>query len=235
MPPRRRGVGPGRFLPPAPVPSLPMAVGALRQFRPPGATLRFEADPEQLARATGVGGWSRVPHPKRTETIEWEGTPLASFPLELRFDGWPDRLVEEPCRVLEAWSKRQPGWHQPAALQLLYGANSDRLYVIDGLEWGAELRREDGLRVRQDVTVTLLEYAEAEVVVTPVQQVVNRPKPPGAPPKPSGRVYTVRAGDSFSKIALQQLGRVDRWPEIPRLNGLSLSAVIRPGQRLRLP
>jgi hypothetical protein len=213
----------------------PKAVGALRQFRPPGVTLRFHADPEQLARATGAGGWSRVPHPKRTESIEWEGTPLASFPLALRFDGWPDRLVEEPCRILEVWGKRQPGWHQPSVLQLIYGANSTRLYVIEDIEWGEELRREDGLRVRQDVTVTLLEYAEAELVLRPAQQVANRPKPAGAPPKPSGRVYTVKSGDSFSKIALRQLGDVKRWREIPRLNNLSLSAIIRPGQRLRLP
>jgi LysM repeat protein len=209
--------------------------GALRQVQPPGATLNFQADPEQLARATGAGGWERRQRPKRTDALEWTGTPLASFPLELVFDGWPDKLVEEPCRILEVWGKRQPGWHQPATLQLLYGANSGRLYVVDALDWGEELRSSDGLRVRQQVTVTLLEYAEGDVVLTPAQTVAAVPAAPGAPPKPSGRTYTVKAGDSFSRIAQQQLGQTSRWPEIPRLNGLPLAAIIFPGQVLRLP
>ena len=48
------------------------------------------------------------------------------------------------------------------------------------------------------------------------------------------RTYTVQPGDSLWQIAQTQLGDGSRWKEIYDLNGLS-SAVIHPGQVLRLP
>jgi len=61
------------------------------------------------------------------------------------------------------------------------------------------------------------------------------PQPVTPPPPP--RLYTVRAGDTLSRIARDQLGNADRWPEIFVLN----RAIIRhpdrifPGQVLTLP
>ncbi len=48
------------------------------------------------------------------------------------------------------------------------------------------------------------------------------------------RTYTVKPGDSLWEIARTQLGDGSRWREIYDLNGLT-SAVIHPGQVLRLP
>jgi LysM repeat protein len=47
--------------------------------------------------------------------------------------------------------------------------------------------------------------------------------------------YTVRAGDTLSRIARDVLGDVDRWPEIVAANGLDDAALIYPGQVLALP
>jgi nucleoid-associated protein YgaU len=49
-----------------------------------------------------------------------------------------------------------------------------------------------------------------------VGQVFTLPGPTPLQPRP--RLYTVRSGDTLSKIAQQQLGNPNRWPEIARLN-----------------
>ena len=46
--------------------------------------------------------------------------------------------------------------------------------------------------------------------------------------------YTVKRGDTLYGIALNQLGRGSRYPEIVKLNGLT-STTIYPGQKLKLP
>lgn len=47
--------------------------------------------------------------------------------------------------------------------------------------------------------------------------------------------YTVKSGDSLSKIARDVLGDLNRWPEIAAANGIRAPYVIRVGQALRLP
>ncbi|MEX0887250.1 MAG: LysM peptidoglycan-binding domain-containing protein [Phycisphaeraceae bacterium] len=62
---------------------------------------------------------------------------------------------------------------------------------------------------------------------------------PGASPSRSTppRVYTVRAGDSLTRIAARELGDAARWREIFDANRDQLSSpdAVREGQRLRLP
>lgn len=47
--------------------------------------------------------------------------------------------------------------------------------------------------------------------------------------------YTVRVGDSISKIARDMLGTMARWPEIAQLNNITPPYTIFPGQTLQLP
>ena len=51
----------------------------------------------------------------------------------------------------------------------------------------------------------------------------------------SGRTYTVKAGDSFWKIAQEQLGNGLRYGEIIKLNNMKVTTVIHPGDVLKLP
>ena len=48
-------------------------------------------------------------------------------------------------------------------------------------------------------------------------------------------IYSVKSGDSLSKIARDVLGNMALWPEIARLNSISAPYVISPGQQLMLP
>jgi nucleoid-associated protein YgaU len=59
-----------------------------------------------------------------------------------------------------------------------------------------------------------------------------------AKPTASGKTYTVKGGDSLSKIAKEVLGDAKRWPEIYELNKELIGDnpnIIHPGQELKLP
>ena len=47
--------------------------------------------------------------------------------------------------------------------------------------------------------------------------------------------YTVKPGDSLSKIAGRQLGDSSRWRELAEINGIRNPAAIRVGQVIRIP
>jgi nucleoid-associated protein YgaU len=64
--------------------------------------------------------------------------------------------------------------------------------------------------------------------------------PPRAQPAPAAaeRTYTVKSGDSLSKISKQELGDGKRWREIYDANREVIGDnpdLIKPGQKLRLP
>lgn len=57
------------------------------------------------------------------------------------------------------------------------------------------------------------------------------------PPADAGayRLYTVQPGDSFWKIADEQMGDGSRYAELASFNGMTPSSVIHPGQQLKIP
>lgn len=221
-----------------------MTNARLVQVDPPGASLTFALDPASVTQSGGVGGWEEIAHPKRPSSTEYAGQPLRSLTIDALFDGWREqRDVENQCRILDVWGRIPPGQREPAVLQLVYGSYGSGRWVVNGLDWGDALRGPGGKRLRQYVTVELLEYRDEQVALTPVQRAkppASSPKKPGRPSsgpavRPSGRTYTVKSGDTLSRIAQSQLGKASRWPEVARLNQLRDPNRIKVGQRLRLP
>ena len=49
------------------------------------------------------------------------------------------------------------------------------------------------------------------------------------------RLYTVKAGDSLSIIARDELGELARWREIAYINSIVAPYIIQPGQAILLP
>ncbi|MFF4324097.1 peptidoglycan DD-metalloendopeptidase family protein [Streptomyces sp. NPDC001568] len=68
---------------------------------------------------------------------------------------------------------------------------------------------------------------------------VRKPAAKKAAPRPAAAkapaMYTVKAGDTLSAIALAELGNAGRYQEIARLNGITDPDRIGVGQKLRLP
>ena len=49
------------------------------------------------------------------------------------------------------------------------------------------------------------------------------------------RLYTIREGDTLSIISRDELGDINRWPEVAYINSLSAPYTIFAGQNLLLP
>ena len=62
----------------------------------------------------------------------------------------------------------------------------------------------------------------------------DKPTPPDPKPQPGG-TYTVQPGDSWWKIAAEQLGSGSRMQELAAANGRTTADTIHPGQVLTLP
>lgn len=213
----------------------------LSQITPAGRTLTFDLDPEQVTASSGVGGWEEVPHPYRPSTTRWTSLPLRQLTVALMLDGWrQQRSVEEECRILEAYARPQANTNTPPVLAFLWGSYAPLRWVINDLSWGDELRDPAGRRLRQQVTLSLLEHREDALSVADPRKAApapakGTPRPSTAAPVASGRTYTVKRGDTLSVIASRELGRSSRWPEVAKLNNLRDPDRLTVGQRLRLP
>ena len=72
----------------------------------------------------------------------------------------------------------------------------------------------------------------AATVLDKAASVKSSEQAPASAPAPAAATYTVKAGDSFEKIAR----KVGSSPEkLAKTNGLKTTAVIRPGQKLKIP
>ncbi len=79
---------------------------------------------------------------------------------------------------------------------------------------------------------------QAPASQTPATQApaATQPAAPGASTEP--KVYTVKSGDTLSRIAQQELGDANRWREIYELNKQAIGMnpnLILPGQKLQIP
>lgn len=144
--------------------------------------------PEGMKVTVSGGGWTTVPVPRDVGITEWEHRPNFEATLDLLFDGWithpirpvlPASLWGPPNLPLGVRYSRGGLWmegaikhledlalphppEQPAPPSLrIYGAvpHPEVRWVINGLDWGDSLRdKVTGRRMRQQVTVKLLEY-----------------------------------------------------------------------------
>jgi nucleoid-associated protein YgaU len=82
--------------------------------------------------------------------------------------------------------------------------------VIASIEWGDCIRdRASGARLRQEVTLKLLEYREEQAIAQ---------LPRAKATAKSSQKYKVKKGDNLKKIATKLLGKSSRWPQIVKAN-----------------
>lgn len=205
-------------------------------------------------------GWAVVQRPRRRSITEWQGTDPLRIDLKLLIDSFQTNEgveTEASCRTLERMSGLDQNDPEPPVLIVNaegaiphdYHEASHVRWVIEKLTWGDSLRNYYGNRIRQYVDVTIMQYIADELL----EQVSVARKRNSGPsgrrntgrlpararnvrkPGASSKRYTVKAGDTLSKIAAAKLGSWKRWKEIAKLNNIRDPRKLRVGQVLRLP
>ncbi len=145
---------------------------------PPGPPLRFHLYGDDEV-SGGVGGWEVIERPRRKASVEWVGVRAPwTISLPLLTDGLDvlpgdNRSVEPKIDALISLAQIAPGRDQPPVLTLsgpIRVRRPNMRWVIESFQWGPQVRRSDAARVQQEVTVTLLEYVEAEILLGPAAQ-----------------------------------------------------------------
>lgn len=192
---------------------------------------------------SGSSSYLAVSRPRRKGYTEWQGTPLIQLELPLIIVGASDNdSVEQDCVTVENWMIARPSTGEPPVMKINGPVPaSAHTFVLYDQAWGPALRRRsDSSRTQQAVTLTLVEYAAAEIgLISPAAAAQARqqtPTPSAATPPTGGqRTYTVVSGDTLTGIAARILGNYRLWTTIASLNGLRDPSLIYPGQKLLLP
>lgn len=193
----------------------------------------------------GGGGWTVIPRPKGKGFTDWigYGPYTLSIPILLDRFRWNDSVEPEIERLRRMMRVPDPTRGHPPIIRVTGPVPLSQLrYVITNITPGEETRRSsDGARTRAFMTVDLLEYVQADVLLTsrasPAAKAQNR-----APVSSStgaatsaGRTYTVKAGDTLYVISSRLLGNGNRWQEIANLNGIRDPRALKIGAVLRIP
>jgi hypothetical protein len=201
---------------------------------------------------SGEGGWEVVKRPKWVGFTNWEGIDPYTLDIPLLFDGFArDVSVERDLGLMQMMMRPAvtPSTRPPIIRAVGPVPMTHLRWVITNIEWGDCVRRADGARTRQFVTLHLLQFIPPDVMVagtsSPAEAaqvratssggVTSATTPAPATPAPSAATYTVRSGDTLSAIAARVLGNANRWQEIANLNSIRDPRALRVGQVLRLP
>lgn len=205
---------------------------------------------------TAVGGWNVVARPKQTGFTDWQGTNPIIMNVPIVIDGLlalsQGTSVESRVDRLFSMMLQRVGVRNEPVIVRIAGVP----IPFAGLHWNInaivtstsaddEIRRNvDGHRVRATLDVTLQQYVPGDIVLhstrsskRSVSKVVRGRHRSGSTKSSSSstRVYTVKSGDTLSKIAARELGSSSKWNEISSLNSIRDPNRIYPGQRLKIP
>lgn len=211
--------------------------GSLRQVVPRGPQLRFQWNPLTVKRTPSVGRWNEEERPHQKPAVEWAGQTNERLVFSLRLDGFPAVSIEPRIAILEGFGKKRSPDKPPPELEFDYGPGErGTRWVIETIEPGDELRNARLQIVRQEFVVALLEYTEANVVVTHTKDWNDKKRDgDGRGGNEAFRLYTVRDGDTLASIAAAAFADPLRWIELAELNGIRDPNRLEPGRKLQLP
>lgn len=219
---------------------------------PPLGWVRFEAihddtfavvvklDADSPTQTAGAGGWAARQRPGRIDAVRFTSRPHMEIPVGVIFDAVEFNTTVEPAIDI---LKQLAGIGAPGAGVPVYMDSAGLIpydwqhvpykqWVIGDLqpERTNDIRNHAGHLVRASYTATLWEY-------TPVDEVQEHSlavrRSPGKHVVKNAR-YKVKQGDTLVSIARRQLGSVDRWIDLAKLNGLHGGETLKPGTVIRL-
>lgn len=147
----------------------------------------------------GYGGWEQVDRHHKLPIVEWMASTPYRMQLDLLFDGWKAQAsVETGIHILERMA-RDPGGDKEPPVVNAFGAlpRSQTVdWVVEALEWADDEQQViwhwGGYRLRQGVSVTLLQKTTDDLVSRVKQQAKRKGK---------AKSYTAKRGDTLAKIA----------------------------------
>lgn len=192
---------------------------------------------ETPARITdGVGGWEVVERPRRAALTHYKGRSPFQMQINLMFDGWLNEESQELKLKKLTWMGLPPKKGKDPDPVRLYGAlpfPSGGDWIINDLDygnnviWAAVEQDKPPVRLRQDVTVTLLEHISADRVELLRSNIGLKPAHPA--------VYTVKKGDTLKSLAAKFYGDYKLWHKIAKANNIRDPSKVKVGQVLRIP
>lgn len=230
----------------------------------PAIELVARLGPDRPNVSAGYGGWDEVARPRRTTVTTWTGQPARRMSVGILIDNFvAGRSVETEIRRLERMALPRPGGQPPVVQVDAKGGHlpyQGRAWVIDGIEWGDASMNQNGNRVRQAATVTLLEYVADDLIRARTRQSpaqrrrAAKSRQTGHGRKKNARdkrravgpsrknvrsrsrtTTAVYDGEDLASVAARELGDARRWRDIADLNGIRDPRAITTGQTLRLP
>jgi hypothetical protein len=165
----------------------------------------------------GIGGWDEVKRPGRSPVTRWRSWAAARVDVPVYLNDERRNSIEPQRTMLVGLAGRGPyaGGGEPPH-RLFAQTYPDQMWVIDALTWGSNvLFNHAGNRYRQDATITLLQFIDDQLV-SDKSLALRRKQRRGKLNVP--KTYHVKKGDTLVSIARKELGSVDRWLDIRKLN-----------------
>lgn len=198
----------------------------------------------------GYGGWSRVARPRKKAITEWVGRDSASITIEFMLDTVEDEdglYVRTQERALEHLAGLDQDDPEPPLVRLnsipeaLIPHNEHHAghvkWFVDSLVWNAEVKMSNrvGNPIRIGGTIVLTQYVADERLenLSSAEKRRNAGTKKGATQK----TYTVKVGDTLSKIAARKdiYGDASKWKKIATANGIRDPKKLTVGKKLKIP
>jgi len=188
-------------------------------------------DPPTLS--GGYGGFRVADRPRKSSLTIWQGRQpfQLTVPMLLSDRGSSIRDEIHNLDVISSGTSKGAPPYVKVDGAVPVPVHAGELWVIQDVQWGAIVRRRDRVVIRQDVTVTLLEYVSDATLEASTES----SRTPGG--KTIIRRYTVKKGDTLGSIAARQLGDQKRWVDVAAVNGFRSSNDLKKfiGRKIRLP
>lgn len=185
----------------------------------------------------GYNGYQTVARPRKvaiTEIVGWD--PFRQTGSVVISGYRSAKSIAADFLAIEQMAGRFNGEKRKEIVIQIAGAglfHTDLDYVIEDLSWNPDdMEWVGGTLVHASASITFMEWNPDDRLQPDPNPVEKRNATVN---KREGSPYTVKEGDTLSKIAARKLGKAKRWREIADLNDIRDPRSIKPGQILRMP
>lgn len=182
----------------------------------------------------GYAGWETIDRSRRVGLTEWKGVDPLSLEIPLLFDNFADgSSIELAIRQLEKMAGLSSDINEPPLVIFDSGgviphdsSNASHLdWIVSDIQWGDADRNRYGNRIRQAVTLTVMEYIDDDHLsrTSAARRRRHRRRRNQHHNQARGRAHKKRyvvkgANETLETIAAHILHSAHRWREIRKLN-----------------